>query len=91
MVEALLDTTFLLPTLGIEVGEITKRDFEILRQVLDAGTKLFCSHLSFVGMFGKIAKATKNQKVDNVVDEGTKSFVGVTELKRMVQKGAQTR
>lgn len=75
MAEVLLDTTFLLPTLGIEVGEITRRDLESLKSVSEGGTKLCCSYLSFVEIFGKLAKATRAQKVDDAMKEGIKSLV----------------
>ena len=75
MVEVLLDTTFLLPMLGIEVSEITKRDFESLKIISEGGTKLCCSYLSFVEIFGKISKAARAQKVDDAMKEGIKSLV----------------
>ncbi|MGI0079928.1 MAG: PIN domain-containing protein [Nitrososphaerales archaeon] len=74
MADVLLDTTFLLPTLGIEVSEITQKDFEALKRISETGTKLYCSYFSFVEIFGKLARATRGREIKSVKD-GIKSLL----------------
>ena len=55
MVDILLDSTFLLPTFGVEVEDIDDDDLKTLK---DSSKKvgLYCSYVSFVEILGKLAR-----------------------------------
>ena len=55
MVDVLLDSTFLLPTFGVEVEDIGADDLKTLK---DSSKKvgLYCSYVSFVEILGKLAR-----------------------------------
>ena len=55
MVDVLLDSTFLLPTFGVEVEDIGADDLKTLK---DSSKKvgLYCSYFSFVEILGKLAR-----------------------------------
>jgi len=55
MVDVLLDSTFLLPTFGVEVEDIRADDLKTLK---DSSKKvgLYCSYVSFVEILGKLAR-----------------------------------
>lgn len=73
MVDLLLDTTFLMPFLGFQVKEIKKVDIEGLRSGSRSGTmKLHYSDVSFIEMFGKLARSKVDRKS---IDEGIQSLV----------------
>lgn len=55
MVEVLLDSTFLLPTLGVEVKDIRTEDLEALK-TLSKKVRFYCSYVSFVEILGKLAR-----------------------------------
>ena len=57
MVDILLDSTFLLPTFGVEVEDIRADDLKTLK---DSSKKvgLYCSYVSFVEILGKLARTT---------------------------------
>jgi PIN domain nuclease of toxin-antitoxin system len=74
MAEVLLDTTFLLPTLGFAVKEIQEKELEILRSASRSGTRLFCSYVSFVEIFGKLARS-KSIVNEPVIEEGICSLL----------------
>jgi predicted nucleic-acid-binding protein len=71
MPEILLDTSFLLPTLGVEVEEISSKDLETLRGIRQR-TGLCCSHVSFVEILGLLGKSKKID--DSAVGMGIKSL-----------------
>jgi PIN domain nuclease of toxin-antitoxin system len=81
MVDVLLDTTFILPTVGIAVKEISEEDLLSLKQ-LSKKTRLHCSHISFVELLGKIAKdrsrldkSTVNLGIRSLIESGTYRWV----------------
>ena len=55
MVDILLDSTFVLPTFGVEVEDIDDDDLKTLK---DSSKKvgLYCSYVSFVEILGKLAR-----------------------------------
>ena len=70
----LLDTTFLLPSLGFDVKEIQAKDIETLKSASKSNMRLCCSHFSFVEIFGKLAK--KSYTIDqDAVKEGIRSLL----------------
>jgi hypothetical protein len=74
MPDVLLDTSFLLPTLGLEIKEVTKSDLESLRAV-SRKVKLRCSYISFVEILGLIGK--RSSDIDSIaVSEGMRSLLG---------------
>ena len=73
MPEILLDTSFMLPTLGIEVAEIGRKDLEELKALSDRAT-LHCSYVSFVEILGLLGKRFKNSD-DTAVRSGIKSLL----------------
>jgi len=76
MVDVLLDSSFLLPVLGYEVKGIESRDFENLRVASRSGKmRLYGSSVSFIEIFGKLAKK-RNKSIDVLaVEEGIKSLL----------------
>ncbi|MDG7015746.1 MAG: hypothetical protein JRM82_00040 [Nitrososphaerota archaeon] len=81
MVDVLLDTTFMLPTVGIAVKEISDEDLLSLKQ-LSRRVRLHCSHVSFVELLGKVAKdrtgldkPTVNLGIRSLVESGTYRWV----------------
>ena len=74
MADVLLDTSFLLPTLGYAVKEIEAKELESLRSASRSGTRLFCSHISFVEIFGKLAKS-KSAVNKQAIEEGIRSLL----------------
>src|ERR1700680_3468702 len=76
MADILLDTTFLLPTLGFEVREIEKNELQTLRAALNSGIRFFCSYVSFVEIFGKLARNPgKGDFPQHSVEEGIRSLL----------------
>jgi PIN domain nuclease of toxin-antitoxin system len=74
MPDVLLDTSFLLPTLGLEVREITTADLESIRAA-SKKAKLHCSYVSFVEILGLVGK--ESRKVDaKAVSVGMDSLLG---------------
>jgi len=70
----LLDTSFLLPTLGLEVREITTADLESIRAASKV-SRLRCSYVSFVEILGLVGK--ESRKVDaKAVSTGMNSLLG---------------
>jgi PIN domain nuclease of toxin-antitoxin system len=58
MPDVLLDTSFLLPTLGLGVREITKSDLESI-QAASKKVRLHCSYASFVEILGLVGKESR--------------------------------
>lgn len=76
MVDVLLDTTYLLPFLGFEVTEIRDADIELLRsQTRSEQVKLYCSAISFVEIFGKLAKKKHSAIEPDAVESGIQSLL----------------
>jgi len=74
MPDVLLDTSFLLPTLGLEVREITTADLESIRAASKV-SRLRCSYVSFVEILGLVGK--ESRKVDaKAVSTGMNSLLG---------------
>ncbi len=74
MPDVLLDTSFLLPTLGLDVREITTSDLESIRAA-SKKTKFHCSYVSFVEILGLVGK--ESRKVDDkTVRAGINSLLG---------------
>lgn len=73
MVDVLLDSTFILPTLGIEVQEITEKD---IRRLQSSGKfKIHCCYVSMIEVLGKVARAlTKKKQGAEMVSEGLRSL-----------------
>jgi hypothetical protein len=74
MPDVLLDTSFLLPTIGVDVKEITKADLESI-QTISKKVQFHCSYVSFVEILGLVGK--ESRKVDaRVVSAGIDSLLG---------------
>jgi PIN domain nuclease of toxin-antitoxin system len=74
MPDVLLDTSFLLPTLGLGVREITASDLESIRAA-SKKARLHCSYVSFVEILGLVGK--ESTKVDaKAVSAGMNSLLG---------------
>jgi PIN domain nuclease of toxin-antitoxin system len=58
MPDVLLDTSFLLPTLGLDVREITTSDMESIRAA-SKRARLRCSYVSFVEILGLVGKVSR--------------------------------
>jgi len=76
MADVLLDTTFLLPSLGFEVQEIKVNDLRILQSASKSGTRLFGSYVSFIEILGKLAKKASESSFNReAVEEGIRSLL----------------
>ncbi len=73
MTDVLLDSTFLLPSLGVEVKEISSKDFVRLREISERAD-LHCSYVSFVEILGKLTRLSEPIDVP-AVDRGIKSLM----------------
>lgn len=74
MPDVLLDTSFLLPTLGVDVREITSSDLELIRTA-SKKARFHCSYVSFVEILGLVGKESK--RVDSkTVSSGLGSLLG---------------
>jgi hypothetical protein len=74
MPDVLLDTSFLLPTLGLDVREITKSDLGSIRAA-SKQAKFHCSYVSFVEILGLVGK--ESRKADSkAVSAGLNSLLG---------------
>ncbi len=73
MVDLLLDSTFILPTLGIEVQEIEERDIRMLRS--SGKHEIHCCYVSMVEVLGKVARELERKKKrTEIVSEGLRSL-----------------
>lgn len=81
MADILLDSTFLLPTFGVEVEDIGADDLKTLK---DSSKKvgLYCSHVSFVEIIGKLARNSTeanfeaiNLAIRSLLESGTYGWV----------------
>jgi PIN domain nuclease of toxin-antitoxin system len=74
MPDVLLDTSYLLPTLGVHVKEITTSDLESIRAA-SKKARLHCSYVSFVEILGLVGK--ESRRVDaKAVRTGINSLLG---------------
>lgn len=79
MPDVLLDTSFMLPTLGIAIQEIGSKDLEVMKDV-SKRTSFYCSYVSFVEIFGLLGR--KFRRVDNsAVTVGIKSLLESGDLR----------
>lgn len=75
--EVLVDSTFLLPTLGVKVSQISESDIRELAK-LRSKTRFFCIHQSLVEVLGKVGREwtpESNQNVLETVEEGLRSLL----------------
>jgi PIN domain nuclease of toxin-antitoxin system len=73
MPDVLLDTSFILPTLGVDIEEISSKELEIMKD-LSRKTNFCCSYTSFVEIFGLLGRRFRS--VDNsAVATGIKSLI----------------
>jgi PIN domain nuclease of toxin-antitoxin system len=74
MPDVLLDTSFLLPTLGVAVKEVATVDLESIRSA-SKKARFHCSYASFVEILGLVGK--ESRKVDTkAVSTGVNSLLG---------------
>ncbi|RLE85146.1 MAG: hypothetical protein DRJ41_01775 [Thermoprotei archaeon] len=77
MTRVLLDSTYLLPSFGIEVEGLTERHIAQLREaVLSRKVKLYCLLVAWVEVIGKVCREAKRAGiiVDEVVEAALKSL-----------------
>jgi hypothetical protein len=75
--KVLVDSTFLLPTLGVEVSQISQSDLKELAK-LRSKTKFFCIYQSLVEAIGKVGReyaSTSKEGVPEIVEEGLRSLL----------------
>lgn len=73
MPDILLDTSFILPTLGVDVDEIGQKELELIREA-SRRSKVHCSYVSFIEILGLLGK--KFRSVDTeAVDKGIRSLL----------------
>src|SRR5712692_1966925 len=73
MPDVLLDTAFILPTLGVDVEEVTEADLKALKE-LSKTNRFCCSYASFVEILGLLGRA-KGSVDDSTVRLGIKSLL----------------
>lgn len=76
-VKVLVDSTFLLPSLGIKVAQISDSDIRELAK-LRSKTRFFCIHQSLVELLGKVGRewiSTSDEKALETVEEGLRSLL----------------
>jgi predicted transcriptional regulator len=76
-IKVLVDSTFLLPSLGIKVAQISDSDLRELAKLQDR-TRFFCIHQSLVELLGKVGKewaSTSDEKALETIEEGLRSLL----------------
>jgi hypothetical protein len=75
--KVLVDSTFLLPTLGVKVAQISESDLRELAK-LRSRTSFFCIHQSLVEVLGKVGRewtSTSAENVPQAIEEGLRSLL----------------
>jgi hypothetical protein len=75
--EVLIDSTFLLPTLGVEVSQVSQSDLKELAK-LRSKMKFFCIYQSLVEVMGKVGReyaSTSKESVPQIIEEGLRSLL----------------
>jgi len=78
ILKALLDSTYLLPTFGIEIEGLTDEEIAKLREAKIKGkVKLYCSPLSWIEIIGKVCREMEHAKIelDEIIDNAVKSLL----------------
>jgi predicted nucleic acid-binding protein len=71
----LLDSTFLLPTLGVKVTQISETDLRDLAKIRSKVT-FYCLHQSLVEILGKVTRSWTDEKgTAQAVEEGLRSLL----------------
>ncbi len=61
----LLDSTYLLPTFGIEVKELSDEDLRAMRELLLKGeAEFFCSSITWIELIGKVHREAERAGID---------------------------
>lgn len=74
MVKVLLDSTFLLPTIGVQVKEISERDLKSLAKFREK-MEYYCLNQSLVEVVGKVAKNCKEEELLEIIELGLRSLL----------------
>lgn len=75
LAKVLLDSTFLLPTLGVKVAQILDSDMRELAK-LRSRANFFCLYQSLVEVLGKVARAARPDKSTiEIVEAGLRSLL----------------
>ena len=83
MRDILLDTSFILPTLGVEVREVGSSEIEAMKSVSEKA-RFWCSEISFVEILGLLAKSgdldgrTVSVGVRSLLESGRYGWVSPT-------------
>jgi hypothetical protein len=75
--KVLVDSTFLLPTLGVKVSQLSDSDLRELTK-LRSRTKFFCIHQTLVEVLGKVGREWRSGSDENVAEtiaEGLRSIL----------------
>lgn len=77
MLKVLLDSTYLLPTFGIDVEGISNRDLEAMRKLGYSKVKYYCLSVVWVEIIGKVFKESlkRNIKLDSIIDVAVDSLM----------------
>lgn len=76
-IKVLVDSTFLLPSLGIKVAQISDSDLRELAK-LRSKTQFFCIHQSLVELLGKVGREltpTSDEETSETVEAGLRSLL----------------
>jgi len=74
----LLDSTYILPTFGIEVEGLTDEDIKNLREICIMGkVKFYCSPVIWIEVLGKLYRESirKGINIENIINKATKSLL----------------
>ena len=75
--KVLVDSTFLLPTLGVKVSQLSDSDLRELTK-LRSRTRFFCIHQSLVEVLGKVGREWAQESDEHIVEtveEGLRSVL----------------
>ena len=76
-VKVLLDSTYILPTFGIEVVGLTDEDLLLLREAGKRGkVEYYCLSVTWIEIIGKVCKESKKRQIDlETVDIAVESLL----------------
>lgn len=77
VVKVLLDSTYILPTFGVEVEDLTNEDLILLREARRQGiVEYYCLSLTWVEVIGKIYRESRKKLLDKeIIDTAIKSLL----------------
>ena len=78
VLKVLLDSTYLLPSFGIEVEGLTDREIAGLRKAkIEGKVKFYCSPFSWIEIISKVCREIEHAKIelDEIIESAVKSLL----------------